>query len=364
MLSMQPQLAISGTTTIIEPRFKLVPFNELRTSSAPAYLIKGLIPRVGLTVVWGPPKSGKSFIVFDAMMHVALGWEYRGRKVQQGPVVYCAFEGASGFGQRTEAFRRQHVLDDEQRVPFYLIPSRMDFVKEHSLLVKAIKSELGEAKPAAVVLDTLNRSLAGSESSDEDMAAYVKAADAVREAFDCVVVVVHHCGIDATRPRGHTSLTGAVDAQSVVKRDAANNVILTVEWMKDGPEGDKIVSKLQCVEVGSDEDGDPITSCAVVEAEGHHSDTRSAAQATGAAKLALDLLHKTLADAGEKAPVSNHVPPDNRVVSLKLWRSYCYEGAISPADTPEARQKAFVRASQKLQALNLIGIWGDWVWTT
>ena len=28
--------------------------------------------------------------------------------------------------------------------------------------------------PAAVIIDTLNRSLAGSESSDEDMAAYIK----------------------------------------------------------------------------------------------------------------------------------------------------------------------------------------------
>jgi hypothetical protein len=39
------------------------------------------------------------------------------------------------------------------------------------------------------VLDTLNRSLAGSESDDEDMAAYVKAADAIREAFGCAVVI-------------------------------------------------------------------------------------------------------------------------------------------------------------------------------
>jgi hypothetical protein len=28
----------------------------------------------------------------------------------------------------------------------------------------------------------------------------------IRNAFGCAVIVVHHCGIDATRPRGHTSL--------------------------------------------------------------------------------------------------------------------------------------------------------------
>ena len=90
----------------------------------------------------------------------------------------------------------------------------------------SIRGTLGDDAPVAVVLDTLNRSLPGSESSDQDMAAYIKAADAVREAFNCAVIVVHHCGIDTSRPRGHTSLTGAVDAQLAVKRDAERPHIL------------------------------------------------------------------------------------------------------------------------------------------
>jgi RecA-family ATPase len=35
-------------------------------------------------------------------------------------------------------------------------------------------------------------SLVGSESKDVDMAAYVRAADAIRDAFDCVVIIIHH----------------------------------------------------------------------------------------------------------------------------------------------------------------------------
>lgn len=87
-------------------RFHLVPFDEIRLGTEPLYLVKGLIPRIGLTVVWGPPKSGKSFWTFDVAMHVALGRVYRGRRVQQGPVVYCAFEGQSGIGAGAEAFRQ------------------------------------------------------------------------------------------------------------------------------------------------------------------------------------------------------------------------------------------------------------------
>jgi AAA domain len=139
-------------------RFKLVAFNDLLASTTALYLIKGLIPRVGLTVVWGPPKSGKSFKTFDAMMHVALDWPYRGRRVQQGPVVYAAFEGASGYGRRAEAFRRHHQLDDNTPVPFFLVPARMDFIREHALLIAAIRLRLGTTAPVAIVLDTLNRS--------------------------------------------------------------------------------------------------------------------------------------------------------------------------------------------------------------
>jgi RecA-family ATPase len=71
-------------------------------------------------------------------------------------------------------------------------------------LIIAIRDTLGDEQPVMINLDTLNRSLRGSESSDEDMTAYIRATDAIREAFDCTVVIVHHCGIDGTRPRGHT----------------------------------------------------------------------------------------------------------------------------------------------------------------
>jgi hypothetical protein len=97
-------------------------------------------------------------------MHVALGWEeYRGRRVVPGPVVYCAFEGASGFNARAAAFRIRHNIAPDLKVPFLLMPMRMDLVKDHAGLIACIQEQSGT--PILVVLDTLNRSR-GSESSD------------------------------------------------------------------------------------------------------------------------------------------------------------------------------------------------------
>jgi hypothetical protein len=243
-------------------RICLIPFDKIELSTGRRYLVKDLIPRVGLTVVWGEPKSGKSFWTFDCVMHVALGWEYRGRRVQQGPVVYCAFEGASGFEARIEAFRLERLDGHDGHVPFYLQPVTLNLVREHEALIKVVRNTLGD-KPAVVVLDTLNRSMPGSESSDADMTAYIQAASAIREAFDCAVVIVHHCGHDKNRMRGHSALMGALDAEIAVKRESDGSFIASVEAMKDGPTGAQIRCRLAPLTVGQDEDKDEITSCVV-----------------------------------------------------------------------------------------------------
>ena len=148
--------------------------------------------------------------------------------------------------------------------PFHLISGRLDLIGEHDRLISDIRAQIGVEMPAVIALDTLNRTLTGSENSDEDMSAYVQAADAIREAFGCVVVVIHHCGIEATRPRGHTSLLGAADAQIAVRRDGEGQIHTVVERMKDGREDAETHSRLDVVVVGHDTDtGAEITSCVV-----------------------------------------------------------------------------------------------------
>jgi AAA domain len=174
--------------------------------------------------------------------------------------------------------------------------------------------------PAAVVIDTLNRSLTGSESDDRDMAAYVKAADAIRDAFGCAVIIVHHCGHEGTRPRGHSSLIGAVDAQIAVKRDATDNIIATVELMKDGSRGDEFASKLEVIEIGLDDDGDKITSCVIVPVDGlQPSRSEPRPKLTKGAKIALDALHDAIGERGEVPPVSNHIPGGMKCATIEQW---------------------------------------------
>jgi hypothetical protein len=244
-------------------RFRLLPFDAVELNTAPDYLLKGWLPRIGLTVIWGPPKCGKSFWTFDLMMHVALGWDYRAMRVTQGPVVHVACEGADGFKRRLKAFAVMRLARHREPVPLYLVAGALDLVGDRSVLIRSIEAQIGAHPPACIVLDTLNRSLRGSESSDQDMSAYVKAADAIAQAFGCAVAIVHHCGIDGSRPRGHTALSGAVDAQIAISRTRGERIKATLELMKDGPEGFELWSNLKTIVVGYDDEGEPITSCVV-----------------------------------------------------------------------------------------------------
>jgi hypothetical protein len=341
-------------------QFPLVAFDDVKVDTLRrGYLIKGLLASTGLAVVWGPPKCGKSFWAMDIAMHIALGWDYRGRRVQQAPVVYVALEGQHGLAARIEAFRRRHNVES---APFFLVLVRLNLIAEARALVEAIKAQIGDVLPGAVFIDTLNRSLVGSESKDEDMARYLAAADFVADQLGCAVVIVHHCGIDATRPRGHTSLTGSVESQLAVKRGGAGEVIVTVEYAKDFAEGTEVCSRLEPVTVGIDPDGDDITTLVVLPAEPMLTAKGNGKNIKGANKVALELLRKAVDEAGEVPPANNHIPPNTRTILIETWRTYAYQGSITESDKPDARQKAFVRASKKLQEANLVGIWGDRAW--
>jgi len=266
-------------------------------------------------------KCGKSFLIPDALLHIALGWEYHGRRVAQGPVVYCAFEGQTGVRARVEAFRRHHCLNDANP-PFYLMPATLDLIDRHDDLIASIRAQLGETPPVAVCLDTLNRSLRGSENKDEDMSAYIAACDAIREAFGCAVIVVHHCGVEGTRPRGHTSLTGAADAQLKVERGANERITAKVEFAKDFEAGEQISRALEDVDVGTDEDGEMITSCVVVPAD---VPPKNAPQLTSGQQTMLSILR----EAG----------PDS--LSTQAWNKQARDeglGLKRKADLPDLRK--------------------------
>jgi AAA domain len=341
-------------------RFPLVPFSEIQVSRSAAYLVRNILPREGLVVVWGPPGCGKSFWVLDLVLHVALERKYREHRTKQGDVCYVACEGERGLNNRVAAWRQHNEV---QAAPFWLVTTQLDLVAERALLVSDIREQIGEGtRPSVIVLDTLNRSLNGSESSDEDMAAYIRAAEYVRVAFHCLVIVIHHCGLDTTRPRGHTSLKGASDAQIAIT-NTGQAVIATVERMKDGLAGTIVASALEVIDLGHDEDGEPVTSCAIKPAEVSERDLprNGKARPSGDAGIGLDVLMNVTVTEGETLPTTDGFPSSpTKGVTVTAWRREFYP-RLGDKDAAAKRQ-AYNRMSSRLQADKHITILDERVW--
>jgi hypothetical protein len=355
------EFATDVTTRHRLQSISLVPFGDITLSHSGNYVVKGVIPDESLVVIWGPPKCGKSFFASDMALHVALDWPWRGRRVKSGAVVYLAAEGAHGFKSRIAAFRQERLSESNTRVPFYLVPTTLDLIGQRTSLIAAIRESLGSATPVMVVLDTLNRTLRGSESNDKDMSDYIKAADAIRETFACAVVVIHHCGIEASRPRGHTSLSGAVDAQIAVKKSTDGIFTATVELMKDGQEGEMFGNRLRVVEVGQDEDGDAITSCIVEEAETTAPERKvrlSARQRRG-----LEVLNDCIIEKGEPSPGGQHYPSKARVVSVELWRECLFKTGVLDRGASNPRTD-FKRIKDSLADRGAVREWDGRIWNT
>jgi AAA domain len=334
-------------------RFLLQQFAHIKlNTNRRDYLVKHLLASTGLTVIWGPPKCGKSFWAVDLGLHIALGWNYRGRRVQQALVVYIALEGQHGMPARIEAFRRYHHV---AHAPFYLIMSRLNLIADAAQLIKDIKAQIpADITPGVVFIDTLNRSLVGSESKDEDMAKYLAAAEGVATKLECAVAIVHHCGIDASRPRGHTSLTGSVESQLAIRKARNGDVVVTVECAKDFPEGAEIASRLQQITVGTDLDGDDITTLVVLPSDSAPQPMRSGKR-TKTEPRSIRTFREALSEAleanGKEMQVRNDGPVvrvvDSQEVRVRFYDRWA-KGEHDTKKATHAREKAFQRVIRAL----------------
>jgi hypothetical protein len=351
-------------------QLELIRFADIQSRLDGRPLVKGFLEREQISNFYGDTGCGKTFLVLDLSLHVAAGFAWFGRKVEQGAVVYIAAEAGRSMINRVAAWRTKQGLDGKD-IPFAAITSSVDLCHPASgdleRLVAAIQAE-GLGPISLVVIDTVSRVLAGgNENAPDDMGALVRSLDRLREELQCHIVVVHHTGKEAVRgPRGHSLLRAAVDTEIEVTRDApAGTSTATITKQRDGPTEGEVIFRLQPVSLGFDQDGEEVTSC-VIEPLGQSQATRPRRRPKLSAKqkIALDMLYKALAEVGGAAPPDNRIPSTATVVDVDLWRRYFYAAVESDGASAEARKKAFQRVREALQALQppIIGIWNEQVW--
>lgn len=241
-------------------------FDDVEPVLGGAYLVKGLLDVAVMAVVYGPSNSGKTFWTIDLAYHVAIGAPWRGRRVIQASVLYLAAEGGRGVINRVAALKQSHgVLD----VPLAVKRAGLDLLHDQADLQHIVdlsaevKARLPDA-PHMIVIDTLSRVMAGGdENSAADMTALIRNIDAIRAATGATTLLVHHTGKDAARgARGHSSLRAATDTEiEIANEDGARAAVVTKQ--RDHTGGETFAFDLESVTLGTDQDGDEVTSCIV-----------------------------------------------------------------------------------------------------
>ena len=252
---------------------KLVWADDLKPDFSRPQLVDGLLEGGCMSVIFGQPKSGKTFFTFTLAIHIALGTPFCGHYVQKGLVVYVVGEGAYSIEMRLAAWR---IKNQAPSIPMAILPHALDMrssVQDVQRLIQAIQSVEAESGEHVVmiVLDTLARMNAGGdENSPQDMTTLIKHGDVLRDATGAHVAWVHHSGKDTTKGmRGHSSLLGAVD--SVVEITNVNGIcIVEATAQRNIEAGDFANFKLERIQIGERQLGDSfqvVESCVLVQTE-------------------------------------------------------------------------------------------------
>lgn len=228
------------------------------TGGSRGYLVKGLLDRGAMSVVYGPSNIGKTFVCLDIAYAVAQGRSYGGMRMHQAPVLYIVMEGGrTGVPRRLEALRRRHGPCDA----FYVLRTTVNLF-DPAADVPALLADVAALGVSfgLIVVDTLARAMAGGdENLAKDMGQFVANADRLRALTAAHILLVHHTGKDAANgARGSSALRAATDTEIELSEGQ-----ITVTKQRDiaGEWSSGFV--LEPVDLGVDEDGDPIMQATV-----------------------------------------------------------------------------------------------------
>jgi len=330
------------------PRYKLLTAADLEAMPPIRWRVKGIMPTAGLAQIYGPSKAGKSFLAFDMACAIAEGRTWFGYRVTQAPVVYVALEGEAGFKLRAEAWK----IHNDRSLPadLHLVMQPFHINDDDDVLDLAAVIPPG----AVVIVDTQNRAAPDAdENASKDMGRIINGAKTLGGLVDGLIVLVAHTGVSEAaqgRPRGHSSQIAAVDAAISVTRSGDGDArTWRADKVKDGPDGAEHGFQLVKIELGSDEDGDELTSCAAAAADlPGRTKPMSEAQRQGVAAycLACEAGQGLIDQTGEFAGLP-----------LEAWRSQFY--LMSTADNAEAKKKAFQRVRKVMQTGGILTVKND-----
>ena len=343
------------------PQPALQPAFGLQINNSRQYLVKGWFAPGQTSVIYGTTNVGKTFFCVDLAFHVAHGLSWNGSRVKKGKVLYIATEGHGGFDRRIEALRRVKTIPEGVDPNDWLV--LLGQINLHCPeRTGALEQLIGDHEFDLVVIDTLAMALgSGSENENTTFNTVLRHLAIFRKNPKVHIILVHHPGKDTARgARGHSSLQAAVDTEVCLKSEDGL-VCVEVTKQRDHGRQKKVFYALEEVVLGTDDEGDPLTSCVVRFVDRK---SKSAVKLTDNDKRCLEALKRAAEWYGYSDEDNDLVSPETTLCAGSDWqRTVLEDEAFSQeATSRENKLRNFRRIQQKLLEKGLIGKFEDTYW--
>jgi RecA-family ATPase len=204
----------------------LLPLKDLleRPDELTQYLVDGLLPAGGTSIVAAKPKCGKTTLLRQLSLCVARGEMFLNRVCSKGPVIYFSVE--EKIDEIKAHFKAMGANGSEE---IYIFANRAP-----QDTIGKLKPIIEKIKPSLIILDTLFKIVRMKDAND-----YAAISTALEPIQDLArqsgshVLCVHHAGKSdrdgADGILGSTAILGAFDTAIIMNRNNEKRTIKSIQ---------------------------------------------------------------------------------------------------------------------------------------
>ncbi|MDO8587613.1 MAG: AAA family ATPase [Armatimonadota bacterium] len=226
------------------------------------FVVEGLVPLRGVTLMTGEGGIGKSYLLMDMAMSVAGGQPFLDTfTCRQGPVCIIDLENdENSIARRTQKLLRARGVSD---LPTHIArkggPAEAELAIDKEPSLKALTEGLEAVRPIALIIDPLTAAHSKDENDNMAMRSVIRTLSRLAQEFEMAVIVAHHPrkrgqNNDAGQMiRGASDLRNAVDSHIFLRRIDDSRLLVEHDKSRHAPE----LEKFQ-VEMVDGDDGESI----------------------------------------------------------------------------------------------------------
>lgn len=348
------------------------------------WLVNGLIPETGTGLAAGQWGACKTFAMLDLAGSIATGLPFAGRDIiRTGGTLFIAAEGGTEIESRLQglvddklrseamaaaAAAGNYVTADLDHLPFAWIeePPRLKGPQDFGRLIeiarlagRRMKENFG-VDLVLIIVDTLSASADFTDANDAAEAQRIfNGLNALSKATGAFIMAVDHFGkVIETGTRGSSAKEGSADVVLALLADkdisgTISNTRMTVRKLRGGKTGEVTPFDLVVVDVIDKTTGASGTTCVIDWKPTRDSHATSKRQSI---PKALKVFHAALmaalsAHGKLERPLGDDGPQIVVVAEPNLRAEFL---ASYPADSAEAKRKAYVRSLKDAVASGLV----------